>query len=360
MCSPEESGSGFTEAQRRRLAERRKHSEDDASRELSTIATPDTLVRWYRELVAQKYDGSAARGPGRPRVAGEIQRLIVEMASDNPRWGYTRIQGALANLGYAVGRNTIKRIIAENGTDPAGRRPTSWKTFLKAHWGAIAATDFFTIEVITWRGLVRYFALFVIDLKTRQIEIAGIVASPDGAWMGQIARNLTDGEDGFLLHCRYLIHDRDPLFTKAFRETLESSGVHPVMLPSRSPNLNAYAERFVRSIKSECLAQVIPIGEGHLRRVVREYVEHYHGERNHQGIGNRLIDSSTDESEEAVRSNAARGSVGFFATTAEPRRARLSFGTIRHLRRLLREYVAYYNAERVHTSIGDALQSRCV
>ena len=112
--------------------------------------------------------------------------------------------------------------------------------------------------------------------------------------MRQIARNWTDSEDGFLLQSRYLIHDRDPLFTKGFRETLESSRVQPVRLPSRSPNRNAYAERFVRSIKSECLAQVIPIGEAHLRRAVREYVEHYHGERNHQGIGNRLIDSATD------------------------------------------------------------------
>ena len=114
--------------------------------------------------------------------------------------------------------------------------------------------------------------------------------------MHQIARNWTDSEDGFLLRSRYLIHDRDPLFTKAFRETLESSGVRSVRLPSRSPNLNAYAERFVRSIKSECLAQVIPIGEAHLRRAVREYVEHYHGERNHQGLGNRLIESSADDS----------------------------------------------------------------
>jgi transposase InsO family protein len=217
------------------------------------------------------------------------------MASDNPRWGYTRIQGALANLGYTIGRNTIKRVLAENGIDPAGRRPMTWKTFLKAHWGAIAATDFFTIEVITWRGLVRYFALFVIDLKTRRIEIAGIVASPDGAWMRQIARNWTDSEDGFLLRSRYLIHDRDPLFTKGFREILDGSGVRSVRLPSRSPNLNAYAERFVRSIKSECLGQVIPIGEAHLRRAVREYVKHYHGERNHQGIGNRLIEASIDE-----------------------------------------------------------------
>src|SRR5882724_6917811 len=184
----------FTDAQRRRLARKAKPLGRRRLREISPIVTPDTLLRWYRELVAQKYDGSARRGPGRPRIAGEIQHLVVEMAIDNPRWGYTRIQGALANLGYTVGRNTIKRILEESGIDPAGRRPMSWKTFLKAHWGAIAATDFFTIEVITWRGLARYFVLFVIDLKTRWIEIAGIVASPDGVWMRQIARNLTDCE----------------------------------------------------------------------------------------------------------------------------------------------------------------------
>ena len=166
----------------------------------------------------------------------------------------------------------------------------SWKTFLKAHWGAIAATDFFSVEVITRSGLVRYFVLFVIDLRARRVEIAGILSQPDGAWMNQIARNLTDAEAGFLNGSRYLIHDRDPLFTKSFRETLGSSGVETVKLPARSPNLNAYAERFVRSVKSECLAQIIPIGERHLRHAVSEYMEHYHVERNHQGIGNELID----------------------------------------------------------------------
>jgi transposase InsO family protein len=166
----------------------------------------------------------------------------------------------------------------------------SWKTFLKAHWGAIAATDFFSVEVITQSGLVRYFVLFVIDLKTRRIEIAGILPRPDGVWMSQIARNLTDYEDGFLNGSSYLIHDRDPLFTTSFLEILKSSGIETVKLPSRSPNLNAYAERFVRSIKSECLAQIIPLGEQHLRHAVKEYTEHYHVERNHQGLDNRRIE----------------------------------------------------------------------
>ncbi len=137
----------------------------------------------------------------------------------------------------------------------------SWKTFLKAHWGAIAATDFFSVEVLTRWGLIRYFVLFVIDLETRRLEIAGITRQPDGEWMKQIARNLTDAEEGFPNGARYLIHDRDPLFTEAFRGVLGSSGVRTVKLPARSPNLNAYAERFVRSIKSECLAQIIPLGE---------------------------------------------------------------------------------------------------
>ncbi len=139
-------------------------------------------------------------------------------------------------------------------------------------------------------GLVRYFVLFVIDLQSRRIEIAGIVQQPDGEWMKQIARNLTDADSGFLNGARYLIHDRDPLFTKRFRELLKPSGVKTVKLPARSPNLNAYAERFVLAVQSECLAKIIPLGERHLRKAVKEYTEHYHLERNHQGLDNELIE----------------------------------------------------------------------
>ena len=203
---------------------------------------------------------------------------------------YTRIRGALCNLGHEIGRNTIKRILLESGFDPVRSRGMSWERFLRAHWGAISAADFFSVEVITRLGLVRYFVLFIIDLKTRRVEIAGIVPQPDGEWMKQIARNLTDADDGFLNGARYLIHDRDPLFTRSFREALKSSGVRTVKLPARSPNLNAYAERFVRSIKSECLAQIISLGERHLRQAMTDFTEHYHVERNHQGLNNELID----------------------------------------------------------------------
>jgi transposase InsO family protein len=285
----------FSDADRRRLAVAAKRMGRKGLFAIETIVTPDTLLRWYRELVTQKYDGSRRRGVGRPRTAAEIEQLVVRMASENPGWGYTRIRGALYNVGHEVGRNTIKRILIANGIDPAPERGKrmSWETFLRSHWGAIAAADFFSVEVLTGRGLLRYLVLFVIDLKTRRIEIAGIVRDPNGEWMQQVARNLMDAHDGFLRYAMYLIHDRDPLFTTAFALVLRSGGVNTVRLPARSPNLNAYAERFVRSIRSECLSNIIPLGEGHLRRVVREYTEHYHVERNHQGLGNRLIDRSS-------------------------------------------------------------------
>lgn len=247
------------------------------------------LLRWYRELVAAKYDGSARRGAGRPRVSGEIRDLVIRMAIENRGRGCTRIQGALSNLGLTVGRNPIRRILAENGLDPAGPRSTTWSAFLMAHWSAIAAMDFFSVEVVTWRGLVRQMVLFVIDLKTRRIEIAGIIAVPNGLWISQIARNLTNCDDGFFRDQHYVIHDRDPLFTKQFRTNILDVGTEPIRLPSKSPNLNAYAKRFVRSIESEWLGQIIPLGEPHLRSLVRDYAEHYHHVRNHQGIGNRII-----------------------------------------------------------------------
>jgi len=292
----------YTDAQRRRLAEAAKRLGRKALRELDPLVTPDTLLRWYRRLVARKYDGTARRGSSRPRRTDDIVELVLRMAKENPSWGYTRIRGALHNLGHDVGRNTIKRILLEAGVDPAPERSkrTSWNAFLRAHWGAIAAMDFFTVEVVTLAGLVRYHVLFVIDLASRRVEIAGLVHQTHAAWMQQIARNLTDAVDGFLLGHRYLIMDRDPLFAAEFRALLAASGTKSVRLPARSPNLNAFAERFVGSIRRECLARVIPLGERHLRQLVREYVDHYHAERNHQGIGNKLI--------AAVNDNAAKSS----------------------------------------------------
>ena len=158
----------FTDSQRRRLARRAKKLGRRALLNLETGVSPDTLLRWYRTLIARKYDGSKARRAGRPKIPVDIERLVLRMARDNPRWGYTRIRGALRNLGHEMGRNTIKRILLENGIHPAPvrRKGMSWETFLKSHWGAIAATDFFNVEVLTSVGLIRYFVLFVIDLNT--------------------------------------------------------------------------------------------------------------------------------------------------------------------------------------------------
>ena len=200
----------FTDVQRRRLAAKARKMGRKGLFEIGTLVTPDTLLRGYRRLIAKKYNGSQARRAGRPKTAAEIERLILRMARDNPRWGYTRIRGALRNLGHEIGRNTIKRILLENGFDPAPLRKKgmTWETFLKAQWGAIAATDFFSVEVLTRTGLIRYFVL---------------------------------------------------------------------------------------SIRSECLDQIIPLGERHLRKAVREYTEHYHVERNHQGRGNALIETPCEE-----------------------------------------------------------------
>jgi transposase InsO family protein len=245
--------------------------------------------------VAQKYDGSKGRRPGRPSTKPDIAALVVRMATENPTWGYTRIRDGLKGVGHDVARNTIKAILKDHGIEPAPERgaKTSWKTFLAAHWEGLAAADFFTVEVLTLRGLVRYVVFFVMKLKTRTVEIAGITSEPDGAWMTQLARNLTDSSDGFLRGLQYIILDRDPLYTAAFRRLLRDSGVKPLVLPAWSPNLNAFAERFVGSAKSECLDRMVLLGEPHLRAAVRAFMHHYHEERPHQGLGNQLLAPQT-------------------------------------------------------------------
>ena len=220
-----------------------------------------------------------------------IRRLIVRMATENREWGDTRIRGALGNLGHQVARGTLANVLKERGLEPAPERKkrTTWRELLAAHWDVLAAADFFTVEVWTPRGLTRFTVLVLIHLASRRVQIAGISAEPDGPWGTQLMRNATDAEDGFLRHIRFLIHDRDPLFRPAVRDTLPPVDVTPIRLPARSPNLNAYTERFVRTIKDSCLERMVLIGEGSLRRAVREFVAHYHHERNHQGLDNRRI-----------------------------------------------------------------------
>ena len=215
----------FTDAERRGLAIRAKVVGRKVLSQLETLVTPDTLLRWHRELVAQKWNFVHRRGAGRPRTKDQIAALIVRMATDNPSWGYTRILDALSNVGFKVGRGTIANVLRENSIDPAPlrRKRTQWSTFLKAHWKILGASDFYSVEV--WR----------------------------------------------------------------------LSALTIIRLPPRSPNLNAYAERFVGSIKAECLSRLIFFGEASLRRARREYAMHYHHERNHQGMHNRLLNGATND-----------------------------------------------------------------
>ena len=231
--------------------------------EIRSIVTPDTLLAWHRALIARKYDGHLRRGPGRPRYRAEIREWVVRMATENRSWGYTRIQGALANLDHHVSRGTIANILRQHGIEPAPERQkrTTWQEFLRTHRGVLAAADFFSVEVWTAGRLTRFAVLFVIDLATRRVEIAGIVREPDSAWVVQCGRQLTDPDEGCLRGKRFLLHDRDPRFTNAFADTLAAAGVETVRLPPRSPNLNAYAERFVRTIKEWCLDRLILVGE---------------------------------------------------------------------------------------------------
>jgi len=289
----------LTDDQRRRLAVLGKALGHKVLSEICSIVTPDTIMRWHRRLIASKYDGSKARKPGRPRVMLEIRQLVVRFATENRLWGYERIEGELGKLGHQVARTTVANILRENGLEPAPNRSrqTSWAKFLQMHWESIAAMDFFTVEVWTAKGLTRFHVLFVIDLSTRRVEIAGISDRPHGAWVERVLKRMTDDFDGFLRNHKYLIHDRDPLFTKSMIEMLASAGIESIKLPPRSPNLNAYAERFVRSIKHECLNRIIPVGEKHFWQAVDAYVEHYNHDRPHQGVGNVVLDPSFEPAE---------------------------------------------------------------
>src|SRR3954470_7306385 len=260
----------LTDDQRRRLAAKAKGLGRKLLAEIATIVTPETLLAWHRKLIALKYDGNPQRGPGRPRTAGEIEALVLRLAEENRDWGYRRFQGALSHLGYKIARSTIAHILERHGLEPAPERgrKTTWKEFLARHWELIVAADFFTVEVWTRRGLQRFVVLFFLDLSTRQVEIAGISSIANGLWMGQIGRRATDAVDGILNGKRYLIHDRDPLFTAEFLSLVAGIGVESVKLPPRSPNLNAHAERFVRSIKDSCVDRLILFGEASLRRAI--------------------------------------------------------------------------------------------
>jgi len=274
------------------LAEVGKRLGRKALREVACVAKPDTILAWYRRLIARKFDGSKHRQyPGRPRIQAELEALVVRMARENSGWGYDRIVGALANLGHRLSDQAVGNILRRHGIAPAPKRgqTTSWKDFIATHMAVLAGADFFTEEVLTWRGLVTYYVLFFLHLESRRVSVAGITRHPDQEWMEQIARSATQEIWGYLEGCRYVLHDRYMKFCVSFRSVLAAGGVKAIPLPARSPNLNAFAERWVRSVKQECLSKLILFGAGPLSRTLTEFTAHYHGERNHQGKGNKLL-----------------------------------------------------------------------
>lgn len=279
--------------QRRRLAVKGKILGRKRLEEVGTLFTPDTILRWHRKLVAQKWDYSDRRTSriGRPRVRQVIVDLTVKFARQNSTWGFDRIQGALANVGYHISDTTVGNILKQHGIEPAPdrQRKTSWSTFLKAHWDVLAAIDFTTVEVGTKGRLVTFYLLFAMEPKTRRVHFAGCTANPNEVWMKQAARELTAFDDGFLTGKRYVLMDRDTKFCESFREILQADGVAPLLLPPRSPNLNSHLERFFGSLRSECLDRMIFFGERPLRKAVKEFLLHFHRESNHQGLANAII-----------------------------------------------------------------------
>jgi putative transposase len=238
--------------------------------------SPDQTLSWpgIRRLIARKFDGSKHRSyPGRPRVDSTVEALIIHMAQENSGWGYDRMAGALANLGHKLSDQTIGNILKRHGIAPAPNRSqnTTWKDFISSHMAVLAGTDFFTVEVLTWRGLVTYYVLFFLHLETRRVTLAGITRHPTEAWMTQMARNAVDETSGGLSRCRYVLHDRDAKYCPAFDELMATEGLKCLRLPPHSPNLNAFAERWVRSVKEECLSKLVLLGERSLQRALTGY-----------------------------------------------------------------------------------------
>ena len=243
------------------------------------IVTPQTLLRWHRGLVRRKWK-QPPRSAGRPAVDDRIRQLVLRFARENPGWGYPRIAGELLKLGLRVSPSTVRRLLLANGLGPAPRRSgPSWRLFLRQQAATMLACDFFTVETISLR---RFYVLFFIELESRRVHLAGCTTNPTGAWVTQQARNLTF--TGVFERVRFLIHDRDSKFAASFDEVFRSEGIKVIQTPIRAPQANAYAERFVRTVRAECLDWLLIIGRRHLESVLRIYTAHYNRERPHRGL----------------------------------------------------------------------------
>jgi putative transposase len=247
----------------------------------SFMVRPETLLRWHRELVRRKWTRPHPR-PGRPAIDPETRNLVLHLARENPRWGYRRIQGELLGLGIRLSATSIATILRRAGLSPSPRSGPTWGEFLRSQASGVLACDFFTVETLL---LKTYYVLFFIELKTRRVHMAGATTNPDSAWVTQQARNLSGDLRELGVVPRFLICDRDTKFTASFDAVFEAEAARIISTPIRAPNANAHAERWVGTVRAECLDWILVRGRRHLERLLREYVAHYNEHRPHRAIG---------------------------------------------------------------------------
>jgi putative transposase len=279
----------FDDHERRSLVDAALAMGRQLMRHVVTIVQPETILKWQRRLERQKWDYSKRpRRVGRPRKPGEIEALVCRMARENT-WGYRRIQGEVAKLGITISPSCVADILRRNGLPPSPKRGgLTWRAFLSRHADVVLCADFFTKEIWTFCGFQRAFVLFVMHMRTRTVLLAEVTFSPHTRWMAQHVRNVLWECADRDIQPRFFIHDRDGCFSMEFDTALKHAGVEVLKTPFRAPNANAYAERWVRSVRNECLNHLVLFGLNSLRRVIRQYQSFFNQHRPHQGIGNRV------------------------------------------------------------------------